>query len=198
MPGSLSLSEIAPFSHGCGRSSLKMDTVGSQPRNSSASHPSLIHIAPEDLPEMVKEDFQAETPEARRSPVEYQDKLYLHLKENLGKVKAYASEIARKIPVPDQCTIEGECSELPKPQKGQKSLESRQKPPITQTARAFHGSSAKLIILKSPFIVLIIFFHLVDSHLNLRRRPFWHIFVIHCVWLPVPSVEKNPVKESVA
>uniref|UniRef100_I3MNE4 Protein melted homolog n=1 Tax=Ictidomys tridecemlineatus TaxID=43179 RepID=I3MNE4_ICTTR len=75
-------------------------------RNSSASHPSILHIAPEDLPEMVKEDFQEETSETTRSPVEYQDKLYLHLKENLGKVKAYATEIARKIPVPDQCTIE--------------------------------------------------------------------------------------------
>ncbi|XP_048650103.1 ventricular zone-expressed PH domain-containing protein homolog 1 isoform X5 [Marmota marmota marmota] len=106
MLGSLSLSEIAPFSHECGRSPPKMDTVGSQPRNSSASHPSIIHIAPEDLPEMVKEDFQEETSETTRSPEEYKDKLYLHLKENLGKVKAYATEIARKIPVPDQCTIE--------------------------------------------------------------------------------------------
>ncbi|KAI6055038.1 ventricular zone-expressed PH domain-containing protein homolog 1 isoform X1 [Marmota monax] len=106
MLSSLSLSEIAPFSHECGRSPPKMDTVRSQPRNSSASHPSIIHIAPEDLPEMVKEDFQEETSETTRSPEEYQDKLYLHLKENLGKVKAYATEIARKIPVPDQCTIE--------------------------------------------------------------------------------------------
>ncbi|XP_026248711.2 ventricular zone-expressed PH domain-containing protein homolog 1 isoform X1 [Urocitellus parryii] len=106
IPGSLSLSEIVPFSQGNDRSPLKMDTVGSQPRNSSASHPSILHIAPEDLPEMVKEDFQEETSETTRSPVEYQDKLYLHLKENLGKVKAYATEIARKIPVPDQCTIE--------------------------------------------------------------------------------------------
>ncbi|XP_047419348.1 ventricular zone-expressed PH domain-containing protein homolog 1 isoform X2 [Sciurus carolinensis] len=106
MPGSHSLSEIAPFSHECGKSPLKMDTVGPQPRNSSASHPSIIHIAPKDLPEMVKENFQEETPEMTRSPVEYQDKLYLHLKENLSKVKAYATEMARKIPVPDQCTIE--------------------------------------------------------------------------------------------
>ncbi|KAM5153931.1 ventricular zone-expressed PH domain-containing protein homolog 1 isoform 3-T3 [Callospermophilus lateralis] len=106
IPGSLSLSEIAPFSQGSDRSPLKMDTVGSQPRNSSASHPSILHIAPEDLSEMVKEDFQEETSETTRSPMEYQDKLYLHMKENLGKVKAYATEIARKIPVPDQCTIE--------------------------------------------------------------------------------------------
>uniref|UniRef100_A0A8D2ATN2 Protein melted homolog n=1 Tax=Sciurus vulgaris TaxID=55149 RepID=A0A8D2ATN2_SCIVU len=106
MPSSHSLSEIAPFSHECGKSPLKMDAVRPQPRNSSASHPSIIHIAPEDLPEMVKENFQEETPETSRSPVEYQDKLYLHLKENLSKVKAYATEMARKIPVPDQCTIE--------------------------------------------------------------------------------------------
>jgi hypothetical protein len=61
------------------------------------------------LPETVKENLQEETPETATSPVEYQDKLYLHLKENFSKVKAYAMEIAKKIPIPDQCTIEGKC-----------------------------------------------------------------------------------------
>ncbi|XP_030312352.1 ventricular zone-expressed PH domain-containing protein homolog 1 isoform X2 [Calypte anna] len=44
--------------------------------------------------------------EAARSPVEYQDKLYLHLKENLGRVKSYVTELGKRIPIPDQCVIE--------------------------------------------------------------------------------------------
>ncbi|XP_075720135.1 ventricular zone-expressed PH domain-containing protein homolog 1 [Rhinoderma darwinii] len=34
------------------------------------------------------------------------DKLFLHLKENINKLKAYVTEIGKKIPVPDQCLIE--------------------------------------------------------------------------------------------
>ncbi|XP_071608931.1 ventricular zone-expressed PH domain-containing protein homolog 1 isoform X3 [Heliangelus exortis] len=44
--------------------------------------------------------------EAARSPVEYQDKLYLHLKENLGRVKSYVTELGKRIPIPEQCVIE--------------------------------------------------------------------------------------------
>lgn len=61
------------------------------------------------MPETFKENIQEEILEAATSPVEYQDKLYLHLRENLSKVKAYALEIAKKVPIPDQCTIEGKC-----------------------------------------------------------------------------------------
>ncbi|KAJ7396731.1 Ventricular zone-expressed PH domain-containing protein 1 [Pitangus sulphuratus] len=43
---------------------------------------------------------------AEAAPVEHQDKLYLHLKENLGKVKEYVAEMGRKIPIPEQCVIE--------------------------------------------------------------------------------------------
>ncbi|NXM02661.1 MELT protein, partial [Tyrannus savana] len=43
---------------------------------------------------------------AEAAPVEYQDKLYLHLKENLGKVKEYVAEMGRRIPIPEQCVIE--------------------------------------------------------------------------------------------
>ncbi|KAL6075383.1 hypothetical protein STEG23_005333 [Scotinomys teguina] len=105
---SISLSEIDPLSHGTGKLPLKRDTHGSQLRISSASHPSIVHIESENVPETVKEHIQEEIPEIATSPVEYQDKLYLHLKENLSKVKAYATEIAKKVPVPDQCTIEAE------------------------------------------------------------------------------------------
>lgn len=104
---SISLSEIDPLSHGTGKLPLKIDAHGSQLRNSSASHPSIVHIESENMPETVKENIQEAIPEtATTSPIEYQDKLYLHLKENLSKVKAYAMEMAKKVPVPDQCTIE--------------------------------------------------------------------------------------------
>ncbi|MEJ1277592.1 hypothetical protein NN561_008509 [Cricetulus griseus] len=103
---SISLSEIDPLIHGIGKLPLKIDTHGSQLRNSSASHPSIIHREPENMPKTVKENIQEEIPETATSPVEYQDKLYLHLKENFSKVKAYAMEITKKVPVPDQCTIE--------------------------------------------------------------------------------------------
>ncbi|XP_073530883.1 ventricular zone-expressed PH domain-containing protein homolog 1 isoform X2 [Phyllobates terribilis] len=34
------------------------------------------------------------------------DKLFLHLKENISKIKPYVAEMGKKIPVPDQCVIE--------------------------------------------------------------------------------------------
>ncbi|XP_050003434.1 ventricular zone-expressed PH domain-containing protein homolog 1 isoform X2 [Alexandromys fortis] len=103
---SISLSEIDPLSLGMGKLPLKIDTHGSQLRNSSASRPSIVYIEPENMTETVRGNIQKDIPETTSSPVEYQDKLYLHLKENLGKVKAYAMEITRKVPVPDHCDIE--------------------------------------------------------------------------------------------
>ncbi|XP_057613247.1 ventricular zone-expressed PH domain-containing protein homolog 1 isoform X2 [Chionomys nivalis] len=103
---SISLSEIDPLSLGTIKLPLKIDTHGSQLKNSSASRPSIVYIEPENMSETVRRNIQKDIPETTSSPVEYQDKLYLHLKENLGKVKAYAVEIARKVPVPDQCDIE--------------------------------------------------------------------------------------------
>ncbi|XP_066049745.1 ventricular zone-expressed PH domain-containing protein homolog 1 isoform X2 [Chamaea fasciata] len=44
--------------------------------------------------------------EAATDPEECQDKLYLHLKENLGKVKEFVLEMGRRIPIPEQCVIE--------------------------------------------------------------------------------------------
>lgn len=124
IPASISLSEIASLGQG-NKSPFKADTDGSQLGNSSVSHPSIIHIESENLPERVKKDYQEDTPETTVSPVEYQDKLYLHLKKNLSKVKAYAVEIGKKIPVPDQCTIEGKISELPKVEKFKTSLKKK-------------------------------------------------------------------------
>ncbi|XP_006868002.1 PREDICTED: ventricular zone-expressed PH domain-containing protein homolog 1 isoform X1 [Chrysochloris asiatica] len=106
IPASISLSEINSLSQENDKSHFKADNGRLQLEISSVSHPNLIHIESENLTETVKENFQEETPESVASPVEYKDKLYLHLKENLSQVKAYAMEIGKKIPVPDQCTIE--------------------------------------------------------------------------------------------
>ncbi|KAM5292078.1 ventricular zone-expressed PH domain-containing protein homolog 1 isoform 2-T2 [Ctenodactylus gundi] len=103
---SISLSETGPVSHERASLLLQTDIHGSQPRNSSASHPSIVQIESESFTETAKENFHGETPETTPSPIEYQDKLYLHLKENFSQVKAYAMEMVKKIPVPDQCTIE--------------------------------------------------------------------------------------------
>ncbi|XP_058586302.1 ventricular zone-expressed PH domain-containing protein homolog 1 isoform X6 [Neofelis nebulosa] len=106
MPARIILSETDPLSQGNDKLPFQANSDRSQLRNSSVSHPSIIHTESENLPETVKENCQEETPETTASPVEYQDKLYLHLKENFSKVKAYAVEIGKKIPIPDQCTIE--------------------------------------------------------------------------------------------
>ncbi|XP_045359114.1 ventricular zone-expressed PH domain-containing protein homolog 1 isoform X5 [Leopardus geoffroyi] len=106
MPARIIPSETDPLSQGNDKLPFKANSDRSQLRNSSVSHPSIIHTESENLPETVKENCQEETPETTASPVECQDKLYLHLKENFSKVKAYAVEIGKKIPIPDQCTIE--------------------------------------------------------------------------------------------
>ncbi|XP_012871637.1 PREDICTED: ventricular zone-expressed PH domain-containing protein homolog 1 [Dipodomys ordii] len=105
-PTSLSLSEINPRGHGSDMLALETDTHRPPLRNPSASHPTIAQIESENLTETVQGKSQEATPGATKSPAEYQDKLYLHLKENLSAVKAYALEIARKVPIPDQCTIE--------------------------------------------------------------------------------------------
>ncbi|XP_001363324.2 ventricular zone-expressed PH domain-containing protein homolog 1 isoform X1 [Monodelphis domestica] len=103
---SISFSEIDVLSQENYNSAFKTDAEESQLEVSSISHPSSKWAESENLPETIKENGHEETPEAPHSHVEYQDKLYLHLKENLSKVKAYVMEIGKSIPVPDQCTIE--------------------------------------------------------------------------------------------
>ncbi|KAM9378824.1 ventricular zone-expressed PH domain-containing protein homolog 1 [Phaethornis superciliosus] len=75
-------------------------TEATQLGNALGSHQSLQYT------ESPKEKPLEGSAEAVRSPVEYQDKLYLHLKENLGRVKSYVTEMGKKIPIPDQCVIE--------------------------------------------------------------------------------------------
>ncbi|NXE98603.1 MELT protein, partial [Menura novaehollandiae] len=75
------------------------NSVVSLPTN---QHQSIDHLDSANLPgEAVGGRAEAPT-----SPVEHQDKLYLHLKENLGKVKEYVMEMGRRIPIPEQCVIE--------------------------------------------------------------------------------------------
>lgn len=62
--------------------------------------------APLSLEKAVEERAEAAT-----DPEECQDKLYLHLKENLGKVKEFVLEMGRRIPIPEQCVIEGKRDE---------------------------------------------------------------------------------------
>ncbi|NXA73944.1 MELT protein, partial [Thryothorus ludovicianus] len=74
--------------------------------NSLVSHPSAADPQPAKLPELSLEGALEGRAEAATGPVEHQDKLYLHLKENLAKVKEYVVEMGRRIPIPDQCVIE--------------------------------------------------------------------------------------------
>ncbi|XP_010583253.1 PREDICTED: ventricular zone-expressed PH domain-containing protein homolog 1 isoform X2 [Haliaeetus leucocephalus] len=85
---------------------FSVDTEAMQLGNSLVSHQSIDYTESANLPESTKEKALEGSAEAVTRPVEYQDKLYLHLKENLGKVKAYVTEMGRKIPIPDQCVIE--------------------------------------------------------------------------------------------
>uniref|UniRef100_A0A8C3GMT0 Ventricular zone expressed PH domain containing 1 n=1 Tax=Cairina moschata TaxID=8855 RepID=A0A8C3GMT0_CAIMO len=83
-----------------------VDAEEMQLGNSLVSHQSIDYTESENLPEPTGEKTLEESAEVLKSPAEYQDKLYLHLKENLGKVKAYVMEMGKKIPIPDQCVIE--------------------------------------------------------------------------------------------
>nr|XP_009503787.1 PREDICTED: ventricular zone-expressed PH domain-containing protein homolog 1 isoform X2 [Phalacrocorax carbo] len=85
---------------------FSVDTEAMQLGNPLVSHQSIDYMESANLPESAKEKTHEGSTEAMTSPMEYQDKLYLHLKENLGKVKAYVTEMGRKIPIPDQCVIE--------------------------------------------------------------------------------------------
>ncbi|KAM9184175.1 ventricular zone-expressed PH domain-containing protein homolog 1 isoform 2-T2 [Mergus octosetaceus] len=83
-----------------------VDAEEMQLGNSLVSHQSIDYTESDNLPEPTGEKAHEESAQVLKSPAEYQDKLYLHLKENLGKVKAYVMEMGKKIPIPDQCVIE--------------------------------------------------------------------------------------------
>ncbi|NWI86278.1 MELT protein, partial [Pitta sordida] len=74
--------------------------------SSLASHQGIDSSEPANPPEPAQGKALEGGAEGAASPVEYQDKLYLHLKENLVRVKEYVMEMGRRIPIPDQCVIE--------------------------------------------------------------------------------------------
>ncbi|XP_019388182.1 PREDICTED: ventricular zone-expressed PH domain-containing protein homolog 1 isoform X1 [Crocodylus porosus] len=88
------------------KSPFSIDTEEAQPDNSFILHPTIKYPESENLPESLKETSHERSTETVKNSEEYQDKLYMHLKENLSKVKAYLVEIGKKIPIPDQCVIE--------------------------------------------------------------------------------------------
>lgn len=110
IPAVISFSEIY-ISQENDKLPFSVDTEAMQLGNSLVSHQSIDYTESANLPESTKEKALEGSTEAVARPVEYQDKLYLHLKENLGKVKAYVTEMGRKIPIPDQCVIEGKRTE---------------------------------------------------------------------------------------
>lgn len=79
--------------------------------NPLLSHQSADYPQSANLPESTLEKAEEGRAEAATGPVEHQDKLYLHLKENLGQVKEFVMEMGRRIPIPDQCVIEGKHDE---------------------------------------------------------------------------------------
>ncbi|NWV18440.1 MELT protein, partial [Origma solitaria] len=74
--------------------------------NSPVSPQSVDHPPSADPPEPSPENAVQGGAEAAAGAGECQDKLYLHLKENLGRVKEYVLEMGRRIPIPEQCVIE--------------------------------------------------------------------------------------------
>ncbi|NXH61399.1 MELT protein, partial [Rhabdornis inornatus] len=72
--------------------------------NPLVPHPG--HPQPAHEPELSLEKPGQGRAGAATGAVEHQDKLYLHLKDNLDKVKEFVMEMGRRIPIPEQCVIE--------------------------------------------------------------------------------------------
>lgn len=105
LPDSMYFSEIYPLGP------RKVNTDQPKLESTADTHQSVVQVDSENLPKEMSSPHCSEerNSETTVSPEEPQDKLYLHLKDNLSRVKAYALEMAQKLPAPDQCTIEGEC-----------------------------------------------------------------------------------------
>ncbi|NXW81331.1 MELT protein, partial [Hirundo rustica] len=105
IPAGISFSEI------CLSQEHQMLPFGVHPEavhvgNSLVSPQSADYPQAASLPRLTPEKAVEGRAEAATGPVECQDKLYLHLKENLGKVKEYVLEMGRRIPIPEQCVVE--------------------------------------------------------------------------------------------
>lgn len=105
LPDSMYFSEIYPLGP------RKVNTDQPELESTADTHQSVVQVDSENLPKEMSSPHCSEERNSENtvSPEEPQDKLYLHLKDNLNRVKAYALEMAQKLPAPDQCTIEGEC-----------------------------------------------------------------------------------------
>ncbi|XP_069829956.1 ventricular zone-expressed PH domain-containing protein homolog 1 [Dendropsophus ebraccatus] len=86
------------------RLSSGLDILNSPVKRTSASDPLGNCTETKGVTEPNQEN-QSALDTAKESQNE-QNKLFLHLKENISKVKTYVTEIGKKIPVPDQCVIE--------------------------------------------------------------------------------------------
>ncbi|XP_072200465.1 ventricular zone-expressed PH domain-containing protein homolog 1 isoform X6 [Excalfactoria chinensis] len=85
---------------------FSVDAQEMQLGDSLVSHQSIDCTELEGSPAPAGGEAQEGSMEVGKGPAECHDKLYLHLKENLGKVKAYVMEMGRRIPVPEHCVIE--------------------------------------------------------------------------------------------
>ncbi|XP_042737206.1 ventricular zone-expressed PH domain-containing protein homolog 1 isoform X1 [Lagopus leucura] len=85
---------------------FSVDAEEMQLGNSLVSHQSIDCTESEGSPAPAGGEAQEGSMVLGKGPAECHDKLYLHLKENLGKVKTYVMEMGRRIPVPDHCVIE--------------------------------------------------------------------------------------------
>ncbi|XP_049630403.1 ventricular zone-expressed PH domain-containing protein homolog 1 isoform X2 [Suncus etruscus] len=103
LPDSVYFSEMYPLGP------RKVNTDQPKLESTADTHQSVVQGDSENLPKEMNSPHSSEerNSETTVSPEEPQDKLYLHLKDNLSRVKAYTLEMAQKLPAPDQCTIEG-------------------------------------------------------------------------------------------
>ncbi|XP_030072239.1 ventricular zone-expressed PH domain-containing protein homolog 1 isoform X2 [Microcaecilia unicolor] len=85
---------------------LSEDTDESQPARTLVSCSSATYGGSDNVSKSVQENCHENSAEIMRDPAKAQDKLYVHLQENLNKIKAFVMEIGRKIPVPDECIME--------------------------------------------------------------------------------------------
>lgn len=117
IPAGISFSELC-LSQDHDKGPLGVPPEAAHVGNSLVPHQSAGCLQSAHLPESTPGKAVEGRAEVATGPVEYQDKLYLHLKENLGKVKEYVMEMGRRIPIPDQCVIEGKRDELSQPTQG--------------------------------------------------------------------------------
>ncbi|XP_069474543.1 ventricular zone-expressed PH domain-containing protein homolog 1 isoform X2 [Ambystoma mexicanum] len=102
----ISLSELFDNQQNDTLTSLRVETAESKPPEGEVGRVEAACTESSLLPEKATQNLHESSTETPKDPCEPCDSLYLHLKENLNKMKAYVKEIGKKIPVPDKCVIE--------------------------------------------------------------------------------------------